>query len=496
MKKIVAIFMIMAVALTGCMMEKQDYSDLITYNALVPVESESTATSDDNIVPDNGQAADDESDVYFREGVYTVSDPASSQGSSVNEARQDNDDKNAGNDKNTGGDVNAGGNTVSDDGAVIGSAETNDLSNGIAGNDQSGNSGNGDNNIVNDGNEAGNNSNIGNSDNTANNDNVDNTVEEAKLAIENEAVGGYENSADNVNTKKKEDQADTDDNDKKDSNSDNQGSDNKKDSAGKNDSTDKKDKTEDKDNSKEKDNSKDNAKNKSKDKPFDIDKLVVDFDNFAELAPTTTMDFEELVGDNGIYKLPEGFPEPGTYRIVVDLYHQLVMAFTKDENGDYTVPVRFMLCSSGANATQSPTGTFKMRNYRVRFALFNNTTSYAQYWSLITGRIYFHSILYSAKDASKYTESYKRLGTNVSHGCIRLTVPDARWIWFNCAPETVVEIRRGSKSEKLLGKIRDKMTLASYPSSRLKLKAGKIPMTDNWTIEDVPHDVGFENGSQ
>ena len=226
-------------------------------------------------------------------------------------------------------------------------------------------------------------------------------------------------------------------------------------------------------------------------------KLIPDTDEeFARLAPSTTMTFKELVGDNGIYEYPEGFPVPGTYRITVDLYHQLVMAFTTDENGDYTIPVRYMLCSSGANSTQSPTGTFKMRNYRVRFALFNNTDSYAQYWSLITGRIYFHSILYSAKDASKYTESYKRLGTNVSHGCIRLTVPDARWIWFNCAPDTVVEIRSGSKKDKDLAEIRDRMILASYPDERIKLKPGKIPMTDTWTIEDVPHDVGFENGSQ
>ena len=228
-----------------------------------------------------------------------------------------------------------------------------------------------------------------------------------------------------------------------------------------------------------------------------IDKLVPDNEEeFARLAPSTSMEFAELVGDNGDYGYPEGFPSPETYRLIVDLYHQVVMAFSKDENGDYTVPVRYMLCSSGADSSQSPTGTFKMKNYRVRYALFNNTSSYAQYWSLITGRIYFHSILYSSKNASSYTESYKKLGNNVSHGCIRLTVPDARWIWYNCAPETEVEIRKGSGKDKLTASVRNKLILADYPEERISLKAGDIPMTDNWTIDEIPHEVGFVQGSQ
>ncbi|MCR5685340.1 MAG: L,D-transpeptidase [Lachnospiraceae bacterium] len=249
---------------------------------------------------------------------------------------------------------------------------------------------------------------------------------------------------------------------------------------------------------KEKDSVKESEKEGigKKDKKDKDSSKVTKEKSFKELAPSVSMSFEELVGDNGIYGYPEAFPEAGTYRIVVDLYHQVVMAYTKDEESKYTVPVRYMLCSSGANSSQSPTGTFKMKSYRVRYALFNNTTSYAQYWSLITGRIYFHSILYTAKDPATYTESYKKLGTNVSHGCIRLTVPDARWIWYNCAPETEVEIRKGSKKDEETAAIREKLVLAGYPSERLRLKSGKAPWTDNWQIDDVPQEVEFVQGSQ
>lgn len=54
---------------------------------------------------------------------------------------------------------------------------------------------------------------------------------------------------------------------------------------------------------------------------------------FAELAPTTTMEFAELVGDNGIYEIPEKFPEKGTYKVVVDIYHQVVLVYSRDESG-------------------------------------------------------------------------------------------------------------------------------------------------------------------
>ena len=218
-----------------------------------------------------------------------------------------------------------------------------------------------------------------------------------------------------------------------------------------------------------------------------------------DLAPTTHMSFAELIGDNGVYEYPEAFPTPDTYKIIVDLKYQVVMVYAKDEKGEYSVPVRYMLCSSGADKTQSPVGTFEMKDYRVRFSRFNNTDNFGQYWSLITGRIYFHSVLYTSKNASDYVSStWNNLGKNVSHGCIRLTVPDARFIYYNMAPGTVVEIRKGSSSDKATKEIREKLleSKAEVPSKRLKLVAGEIPYTDNWSADEVPHDVPFVNGHQ
>ena len=226
---------------------------------------------------------------------------------------------------------------------------------------------------------------------------------------------------------------------------------------------------------------------------------ILDIENpeFSDLAPTVNMSFEELVGDNGIYDELVMMPAPGTYRLIVDLYHKVVMAYTKDEKGEYTKPVRYMLCGVGASSTPTPTGTFKMENYRLRYELFNKTICYGQYWSILTGRIYFHSILYTSFNAKDYTEtSYDNLGKSVSHGCIRLTVPDARWIYYNVAPGTEVEVRKGSSSDTETAAIRKKLVLAKRPSKRPDLKMGEIPDTDNWTIDEVPQEVEFIQGSQ
>ena len=207
---------------------------------------------------------------------------------------------------------------------------------------------------------------------------------------------------------------------------------------------------------------------------------------FAELAPTTKMEFAELVGDNGIDEIPEKFPEKGTYKIVIDIYHQVVIAYSKDESGEYTVPERYMLCTTGSEQTPTPIGTYEAGDDRARFQKFQIDDVYAQYWTQITGEIYFHSILYSAEDASEYTVgSYEKLGTRDSHGCIRLLVPDARWIFYHIAPGTEIEIREGSADDSACAKIKEQLTVAPLPEERPKLEPGKTPQTDTWSIEEL-----------
>ena len=217
---------------------------------------------------------------------------------------------------------------------------------------------------------------------------------------------------------------------------------------------------------------------------------------FSAFAPTVDMSFAELIGDDGIYGYPEGYPAAGTYQIIVDLAHQVTMVYTKDAAGEYTVPVRYMLCSSGANDC-TPKGTFEMGAYRVRFSKFARDGRYGQYWTQIRKAIYFHTILYTQKDAATYQDFiFERLGQMDSHGCIRLTVPDARWMWYHIAPGTTCIIRDGSPEDQETAAIRAQLVLEQPPEEQLALEPGQIPYTDNWRIEDIPIEEPFRQGSQ
>ncbi len=232
---------------------------------------------------------------------------------------------------------------------------------------------------------------------------------------------------------------------------------------------------------------------------------------FSYYAPTVNMSFEELVGSlddfdeanpksNATFRMPLGYPAADTYRIIVDLYWQVVMIYSKDENGAYTVPVRYMLCSSGSPRVQSETqaGTFKMKETRVRFGNFK-TGETAQYWSLIRSRTYFHSTLYSRyRDLSSVDKaSYEALaaGKKASHACIRLTVPDARWIFYNICYGTECEIRKGSKDDDATRAIREQLHLAPWKDNA-DLSVANTPYTDNWRIEDVKIDMPYVHATQ
>ena len=221
-------------------------------------------------------------------------------------------------------------------------------------------------------------------------------------------------------------------------------------------------------------------------------------DPFSKLAPTVNMSFAELVlSDDGTRnQYPDGFPSADTYKIIVDIAHQVTMIYTKDADGNHTIPHRYMLCSTGVNDC-TPKGTFKMDKYHVRFSQFVRDKSYGQYWTQIRGAIYFHTILYDNFDTSTYREEiWNRLGTADSHGCVRLTVPDAKWMWFNIAPGTVCVIRDGDPNDSATAAIRSQLKLAELPEERLVMNPADIPNTDNWRIDDIPHDVPFVQGSQ
>lgn len=126
------------------------------------------------------------------------------------------------------------------------------------------------------------------------------------------------------------------------------------------------------------------------------------------------------------------------YLIKVNRTQNCVTVYTYDENGNYTVPVRAMVCSTGKN-NSTITGTYGIYFKNEWHALFDDV--YGHYVSGISGNYLFHSVPYYSPHSDKLeVEEYNKLGTQASLGCVRLATADAKWIYDNCSLNTTVTI--------------------------------------------------------
>ncbi len=144
--------------------------------------------------------------------------------------------------------------------------------------------------------------------------------------------------------------------------------------------------------------------------------------------------------------------DPDKYYILLDLRNQFITVFERDENGEYTRIVRRFLCSTGSDepkdeldpediGTPTPTGIWKIGG-RERFGKFANYgNEYARYWVQLVGSVFFHSIMFNKRNVDNMQSGpYGKLGKNVSHGCIRLYVEDAKWLYYYACPGTTVKV--------------------------------------------------------
>lgn len=126
-----------------------------------------------------------------------------------------------------------------------------------------------------------------------------------------------------------------------------------------------------------------------------------------------------------------------TYYIKVNYGAQVVNIYKKDDAGNYTVPVKAMICSTGTATPTSGVYSIPARWEWLRLQGY----VWGHYSTQIKGNILFHSVPYLEKGnpASLEYWEYDKLGTYASAGCVRLKVIDAKWIYDNCGKGTKVE---------------------------------------------------------
>lgn len=153
-----------------------------------------------------------------------------------------------------------------------------------------------------------------------------------------------------------------------------------------------------------------------------------------------------------------------TYQIKINKQQNCVTIYKLSEGGKYK-PVKAMVCSTGyATKTGSYSLGSKMRWHTL------DGPCYGQYCTRIYGGVLFHSVWYSGYNnpATLSVSSYNKLGTTASHGCVRLTVADAKWIYDNVPSGTPVTIYNSSN-----------------PGPLGKPAAIKVPYSSGWDPTDI-----------
>lgn len=139
------------------------------------------------------------------------------------------------------------------------------------------------------------------------------------------------------------------------------------------------------------------------------------------------------------------------YSVKINRRTNTVTVYTYDENGDYIVPVRAMVCSCGEFTEENitPTGEYSVYFKNYWHALFGDV--YGKYVTGFSGHYLFHSVPYT--NTESYTlkaEEFNKLGTNASQGCVRLMIADAKWIYDNLDMYTeVIVIDEGKDADPL-----------------------------------------------
>lgn len=124
-----------------------------------------------------------------------------------------------------------------------------------------------------------------------------------------------------------------------------------------------------------------------------------------------------------------------SYLINVNLENQKTYIYSgKPDNWKL---LRTCPCSTGINSEETPVGSFSIKEKGDWF-FSDKYEQGGKYWTQITGDILFHSIPF-AKD--KTTVLDYTLNKPSSHGCIRLSIDDAKWIYTNIPKGSKVIIK-------------------------------------------------------
>ena len=120
------------------------------------------------------------------------------------------------------------------------------------------------------------------------------------------------------------------------------------------------------------------------------------------------------------------------YKAMVSVKDQRVYIY-EWTGEDYTAKVHTFICSTGTVSNPTKCGTYQATGRAGEWYYMAESYCWVRYAFVIDGGYFFHSVLYMQKGGSPTSTSVRNLGTRASHGCVRLSVDDAKWIYDNCS---------------------------------------------------------------
>ena len=152
----------------------------------------------------------------------------------------------------------------------------------------------------------------------------------------------------------------------------------------------------------------------------------------------------------------------GLYKIAVNTQTGCITAYTFNEDNRYAIPVRAMVCSMAEDVSIYERDVFYLVNESVddksedddpwtdkeggKYYRYSTSFSYGE------DTFRFTSCAYDQKSPSALNaDDYNKLGTYYTKGDIRLSVDDAKWIYYNCTKDTQIKFVTGISNQDRLG---------------------------------------------
>lgn len=130
-----------------------------------------------------------------------------------------------------------------------------------------------------------------------------------------------------------------------------------------------------------------------------------------------------------------GLQSSSNYLLYVDTNTQLTHIY-KGSNNNWKL-FKSLKCSTGKEGSETPSGVYTIKN-RDTWFFSKKFNQGGKYWVQFDGDYLFHSIPFAEdqKTIVDYT-----LGEAVSHGCIRLSLEDSKWLYDNIPTDTKLIIK-------------------------------------------------------